>query len=442
MPTPPLRPRNYSSIQGIDYLETSPSYEEFRNRYLEPNLPVVIGPDLTKHWRARQQWVCPETGKPNFAGLREQLCEEEGQPVSILVPVADCQIKEFTDQKRSTMDLREFLEQWELNSKQNQPSRIYLKDFHFLKTFPWYHAYETPDIFRDDWMNEFWTRRLDMDDDYRFVYCGGDNTFTPFHADVYRSYSWSANICGIKKWTFFPPDQEHLYCDKLNNMVYDIENVNPVQFPNFHKAKRFTTYQQPGQTVFVPSGWWHQVHNIGDTISINHNWCNGSNLDLLLGSICSDLEEVERSIDHLKESMDENEWIKICQRLLLLNSGWDWSTLWDMCNTIRNRVIYQVKVSSCIRKECDNNNGNDIDNDNDNRIDEQNGEVENLSLFATFKRDDHLDFKRSTPIFEPPLISQQPPLELTLRRLNEALDFIRSDKAANWFLRHVKGISL
>lgn len=84
------------------------------------------------------------------------------------------------------MDLKEFLDEWEEHSRADKSSRTYLKDFHFVKTFPDYGAYETPDIFSDDWMNEFWTRRTDMDDDYRFVYCGGDGTFTPFHADVYR----------------------------------------------------------------------------------------------------------------------------------------------------------------------------------------------------------------------------------------------------------------
>lgn len=30
---------------------------------------------------------------------------------------------------------------------------------------------------------------------------------TPFHADVFRSFSWSANICGRKKWIFYPPGE-------------------------------------------------------------------------------------------------------------------------------------------------------------------------------------------------------------------------------------------
>lgn len=39
-------------------------------------------------------------------------------------------------------------------------------------------------LFVDDWMNEYWQK--ETEDDYRFTYMGGDGTFTPFHADVYR----------------------------------------------------------------------------------------------------------------------------------------------------------------------------------------------------------------------------------------------------------------
>ena len=175
------KPRDYSDIERIPYCEEPPTYDHFRDRYLEPNIPLLIGPALTSHWRARQQWVCSKTGKPDFNRLRDQLCQ-----LPVKVPVADCATRDYTDQKRSTMDLRQFLDEWESKSLLGEPTSTYLKDFHFVRVFPDYGAYETPDIFRDDWMNEFWTRRTDLDDDYRFVYCGGDSTFTPFHADVYR----------------------------------------------------------------------------------------------------------------------------------------------------------------------------------------------------------------------------------------------------------------
>ncbi|KAG0264736.1 JmjC domain-containing protein 4 [Mortierella polycephala] len=404
--------RDYSAIKEIPLLKSPPSYEEFRQHYLEPNTPVIIGSAMIQHWRARQEWVCPDTGKPNFDALREQLCQR-----TVKVPVADCQTRDFTDQKRSTMDMKDFLDEWETHSRANEHSRTYLKDFHFIRTFPEYGAYETPTIFCDDWMNEFWTRRMDMDDDYRFVYCGGHGTFTPFHADVYRSYSWSANICGVKKWTLFPPDQEHLFQDNHHNTVYDIDNVNPTQFPNFHKAERFTIYQQPGQTLFVPSGWWHQVQNIGDTISINHNWCNGSNLDLLLDSLSSDLKEVERELEHLKEMMEEGEWIETCQKVLLSNSGWDWSTLWHMCTAVRDRVLRQM---------------------NDGMIESPTF----LDSTCTIFLQDGEEKQRTTPIFPAPLLSQQPPLELTLQRVNTVLDVIRKDPSARWYLVHVKMIPI
>ena len=36
--------------------------------------------------------------------------------------------------------------------------------------------------------------------------------------------------------------------------------------------------QEPGETIFVPSGWHHTVCKLEDTLSINHNWLNGYNI--------------------------------------------------------------------------------------------------------------------------------------------------------------------
>lgn len=50
---------------------------------------------------------------------------------------------------------------------------LYLKDWHFMKQYPAYEAYEIPVYFESDWLNEFREKRNDSDeDDYRFVYFG------------------------------------------------------------------------------------------------------------------------------------------------------------------------------------------------------------------------------------------------------------------------------
>lgn len=51
-------------------------------------------------------------------------------------------------------------------------------------------------------------------------------------------------------------------------------------FPGLRVARQFvlSVVQDAGDTIFVPSNWFHTVENIADTLSINHNWLNGANL--------------------------------------------------------------------------------------------------------------------------------------------------------------------
>ncbi len=75
------------------------------------------------------------------------------------------------------MKLTEYLNYWQdigkdTNSKDEQC--LYLKDWHFTKTYPDYKAYTTPIYCSSDWMNEYWDVKPASSgaDDYRFVYMG------------------------------------------------------------------------------------------------------------------------------------------------------------------------------------------------------------------------------------------------------------------------------
>ncbi|KAI8347679.1 hypothetical protein BD560DRAFT_338441 [Blakeslea trispora] len=318
----------------ITYYEIPPTYQEFLENHLIPNKPALIGPALTQDWIARKEWIVPvsdelESGsnlpkfKPNYAYLREHFGKAEGQ-------VAKCNKRYFTDQERIPMTFSDFVDLWEQDD--GKESVYYLKDLHLVRLFPNDIAYTVPTLFEDDWLNEYYLEK--SDDDYRFTYLGGHGTFTPFHADVYRSYSWSSNICGVKKWTFFPPGQEELFKDKLGNIIYDIREVDPSQFPGLEKAHRIEIYQRDGETVFVPSGWFHQVENIGATISINHNWSNACNLLSVYQSLHHDLNDVQIAIEDVKKTMDDTEFIDQCQQLLLVHSGWDWRTFLNILYTV------------------------------------------------------------------------------------------------------------
>ncbi|KAJ3161392.1 JmjC domain-containing protein 4 [Geranomyces michiganensis] len=179
--------------------------------------------------------------------------------------------------------------------------------------------YDCPPWFRDDWLNAFLDQDGD-DDDYRFVYIGGPCTHTLLHVDVLHSYSWSANICGTKTWTFFPPSQTRYLSNARNETITDIRTAPQHQFPQFHThTTPITLIQQPGQIVCVPSGWYHQVVNsdTGVTISINHNWINARGLGAMVAGIVKDVGYIRHAIAEHRVEM-----VFHARRLLrLLNRG-------------------------------------------------------------------------------------------------------------------------
>lgn len=89
---------------------------------------------------------------------------------------------------------------------------------------------------------------------------------TPFHADVFRSYSWSANICGRKKWLLYPPGQEDYLKDCHGNLPFDVTAPGLQDrsvYPRYNQSQPpVEIVQEAGEIVFIPSGWHHQVYNL------------------------------------------------------------------------------------------------------------------------------------------------------------------------------------
>lgn len=156
---------------------------------------------------------------------------------------------------------------------------------------------------------------------------------TPFHSDVFNSFSWSANVCGRKRWIFFPPGEENFLRDSLNNLPYEISAV-------YQTRKHFELIQNPGEAIFVPSGWYHQVWNLEDTISVNHNWVNGCNILKMWESIELNLKSVKKEIE---DCCEMEGFLQHCQVMLKASFGMDFYKFCDFLKFIALKRLDQVR---------------------------------------------------------------------------------------------------
>ncbi|XP_014390204.1 PREDICTED: jmjC domain-containing protein 4 isoform X5 [Myotis brandtii] len=238
----------------VDFIEKpdSFSYTDFFKSYLLPNVPCVFSSAFTEDWGSRKHWVTP-SGKPDF----DYLLQNYGD---VVVPVANCGVQEYNSNPKEHMPLKDYISYWKEFIQRDYSSPrgcLYLKDWHLCRYSSAEGLFTLPVYFSSDWLNEYWDT-LDVDD-YRFIYMGPAGTWSPFHADIFRSFSWSVNICGRKKWFFFPPGQEEALRDCHGGLPYD---VTAPEFLDSHLHPVLEVTQEAGEMVFVPSGWHHQVHNL------------------------------------------------------------------------------------------------------------------------------------------------------------------------------------
>lgn len=106
----------------------------------------------------------------------------------------------------------------------------------------------------------------------------------------------------------------------LRSSVYSIhDDISEKKFPGFRKTIWLECIQEQNEIVFVPSGWYHQVHNLEDTISINHNWFNAYNLSWVWNLLLRDYNVAKEYIEDIRDICDNFEGL--CQRNLAANTG-------------------------------------------------------------------------------------------------------------------------
>lgn len=146
-------------------------------------------------------------------------------------------------------------------------------------------------------------------------------------------------MAGRKHWLILPPNEEQKLRDHLGNLPFSITR----DLLDRNNAKYFDLIQDCDETFFVPSKWFHQVENIENSVSVNHNWFNGCNVNHVLNSLISHYKDVEKEISDCR---DMDNFTDHCQLMLKSSFGMNFNDFLEILTHIADKRIKALRDGS------------------------------------------------------------------------------------------------
>ena len=252
---------------------SSLSVADFRARYESPCLPVVVA-GLADGWAATPRAGSAGAWHPDalYKAYRHRKFrvgeDDDGRPVKVKLKY----FLRYASSNRDDSPLYVFDSMWADSSRVCE----ILSD------------YAVPHLFPDDLFSAVGESRRPP---YRWLLLGPCRSGTKLHIDPLATSAWNTLIAGRKRWILFPPDvpgdavkgrpykkagEDDEAVDYFLTLLPRLKSTRPDL-----AARCIEFVQEPGETVFVPGGWWHAVLNLEDTIAITQNFCSTVNLPLV-----------------------------------------------------------------------------------------------------------------------------------------------------------------
>jgi len=220
------------------------SSEDFIANYLKPGKPVIITDFIHKDSPALSKWTYEyfkEIAGDQIISLFGK--EETSQDRVASAPVKKMKFSEYLDLiEREPTDLRIFL-------------------FNLLKLKPELNH----DIIYNDVTNGKILKWLP------YLFFGGEGSSTRNHYDIDMSHVFITQYKGIKKIWLFPLDQSvSLYKIPFNfHSLANLKDPDYNKFPALKTLQGFEAEIKPGETLFMPSGYWHYIQYVTEGFSIS-----------------------------------------------------------------------------------------------------------------------------------------------------------------------------
>ncbi|MBP2617252.1 cupin-like domain-containing protein [Chryseobacterium jejuense] len=231
-------------LKPIDVVDDI-SKEEFYEKYLKPRRPVVIK-NMAKKWPAYQKWTM-EYMKEVVGDVEVPLYDSSKADPSAPINASAAQMKfgDYIDLiQREPTDLRIFL-------------------FDPIKYAPkLLEDYISPKELMGGFL-----------DKYPNMFFGGKGSVTFLHFDIDMAHIFHTHFNGRKHILLFDYKwKERLYQIPYATYAledYDIENPDFTKFPALDGVEGIECFLEHGDTLFMPTGWWHWMKYLDGSFSIS-----------------------------------------------------------------------------------------------------------------------------------------------------------------------------
>ncbi|GAM26611.1 hypothetical protein SAMD00019534_097860 [Acytostelium subglobosum LB1] len=255
------------------------TYQEFVDRYEQPSIPVLLTHGQTE-WSANTNWA------------KDKLVETYGD---ITFKIS------HNDHKNIPMKLKDYANYM---STQLDEEPLYVFDQSFGEKAPnMLKDYAVHDKFFPEDLFQYQGEKRPH---YRWIVIGPPRSGAPWHIDPAGTSAWNSLVSGRKRWLMYPPsinpigveleDIVEKFYGSPGSLLWLLE-VYPYLPPD---QRPIECIQNPGETIFVPGGWWHMVLNLEESIAVTQNFCDSQNFD----RVCTDLAHGRESDYHsFKEAL-------------------------------------------------------------------------------------------------------------------------------------------
>ena len=261
------------------------------NHYLKSE-PALLD-DFSKSWPCHKKWTY-DFLKKKCGNLRVQYNE----------PIKDKRKSKLIPPVSGKMLFRDYIHLLERNHPSEK--RLFLN----YSLFKYDKSLEKDIPIPKGWVSNFLLP-------YRFLFFGVKNSKVRLHYDLDEANVFLTQIKGRKKvWLFHPDNTPYLYKYPFAvHSAVDFFNPDFKKYSLFKQAKAKEVIIHPGQTLYMPSGWWHAIEYIDAGYGVSLR-----SLPIKIKSMVSGFNGVffSKNLDNLFNKVMPNVWANYKEKKVAL----------------------------------------------------------------------------------------------------------------------------